>query len=216
VTALASATDPSRVRGTLAAMRTPRRWFAAPFVVTVTAAPLACAPSSGARRDFPAGVEGAWYVTRDGTACSADPPMSCPKGASCNPPPPTVVECPATMEQSTVRLVKLAGGSCAVLPDGCERVACAVGPTPCPLPHDQRLPTLSWAVNPIDGKCLASPGRRNRYEQDRPDVEVPCLPLEARGGFIDRAAPGAECHACALSPCDPATSPRVDCPPEPP
>jgi len=196
-----------------------RHWFTAPFVVTAAAAPLACSSSTGRgeRRDFPPGVKGSWYVMRDVSSCSASAPMSCPKNATCNPPPPQAIECPSGMgEQVTVRVIELGDGTCAMLPDGCTREACAQGPTPCPVPWGERLPTLEWAVNLVDGKCVASPGPRTRDEPPRSGVEVPCLPFENKGGSIDRAAAGADCHACALSPCDPATSPKVACPPESP
>lgn len=104
--------------------RTPRRRFAAPLVMTIAALP-ACVVSSKPvgtttaggdttttthdnpprpdgvdHRDTPdqqaPDSERTWTVSLEGSgACTAMGATSCPEGASCNPPPPAKVDCPA-------------------------------------------------------------------------------------------------------------------------
>ncbi|MCA9674482.1 MAG: hypothetical protein KC464_05505, partial [Myxococcales bacterium] len=120
-----------------------RRWFAAPLVVTL-AGPAACSSSGGQRRSP---IDDFAYVSRDGSACIYHVDMACPPNATCNPPPPQAVECPAGMgaDVTGARVGRHGDGCVAVIPP-CADLACAV-PTPCPTPGAP-LPALQWAVNP--------------------------------------------------------------------
>ena len=151
------------------AARTPRRSFAAPFVVTLAAAP-ACyvsnapppqqpppaapaeqAPAHNAPgvvvanpprpqpentpvavanpprpQDHPVVVANpprphaqpagtTWHVFKSGDGCEAAVHVDCPKGATCNPPPPRKVECPVglTMPKG-LDIVSQGDGTCIV------------------------------------------------------------------------------------------------------
>jgi hypothetical protein len=122
-------------------MRSPRRRFAAPFVLTLTAAAPGCSGSgSGSADPKPptSDLGRTWYVSgQPGGQCMASETMDCPPRVMCNPPPPITIACPtpAPLEhgQPGVRLGEVAPGSCAILPPGCEQKACAETATvPCP------------------------------------------------------------------------------------
>jgi hypothetical protein len=197
-----------------------RRTFARPLVtIAIAAAPLACSspPAKPARGDFPSGVSATWYVSPELTACTARTPDHCPPNASCNPPPPRAVQCPEPMPASgTARLIKLADESCKVLPDGCHEVACGL-PAACPLPWDQHLPTLRWAVAPGDGEgCVATPEPRTHRGDALPPVPIVCPLPDRAAGVIQRATADAGCVACAQAPCDATAATAVACPSDPP
>jgi hypothetical protein len=82
--------------------RQPRRVLAASFVVTVAAAPsiAACKKTPLTDGDPPAGNESAYVNRREDGKCYMSVPEHCPKGASCNPPPPQQVDCPANMRDA--------------------------------------------------------------------------------------------------------------------
>jgi hypothetical protein len=71
--------------------------LAASFVVTV-AAGTAVASLGGCRKeaitDPPVNAKGSAFVHRNGDRCTMSVPENCPKGASCNPPAPTEIDCP--------------------------------------------------------------------------------------------------------------------------
>ena len=71
------------------------RALQASLVVTVALAP-ACKPgATGGTSGDPSSDDGVYHVSRrpDGT-CTLYQSMSCPKNATCNPPPPMEVDCP--------------------------------------------------------------------------------------------------------------------------
>jgi hypothetical protein len=112
--------------------------FAAPFIlVAATAAAPGCKHAadgggdddSTIHRNPPVHTHHAeWNVYKTGDTCQADNaiPDSCPPGASCNPPPPMTVACPAGMPESGSVYVyqDTADGPCMLGTDGSE--------TPCP------------------------------------------------------------------------------------
>ena len=67
--------------------------LAASFVVTVAA--VACRKETIESPETPRGDDHS-YVSRNGDRCTMSLPEHCPKGASCNPPPPTEIDCPPT------------------------------------------------------------------------------------------------------------------------
>ena len=68
----------------------------------------------------PAGTT--WHVFKNGDSCEAVIKVDCPKGAMCNPPPPTQVDCPPglTMPKG-LNIVSQGDGTCIVEP---EKVNC--------------------------------------------------------------------------------------------
>ena len=153
-----------RYRGRMSA-RTPRRSFAAPFVVTLAAvpacyvqsAPPAAQPEPTPQQNAPATVVAnpprpqqepveqqpttvvanpprpqepppthtmnpprptgpaagtTWHVFKTKDGCEAALDVSCPKGATCNPPPPHAYTCPASLaDGETLKIVKPAGSN---------------------------------------------------------------------------------------------------------
>jgi hypothetical protein len=73
-------------------MRRMKRKLAASFVVTVAVMP-ACKKTTINDPEPPEGVKSVSINDYSGK-CTLSIPMSCPKGASCNPPPPEEVDCP--------------------------------------------------------------------------------------------------------------------------
>ena len=102
----------------------PRRVFATPFILTVASA---CAPESV----HPVSSERSWIVTKDGDACQSESTtlFACPRGASCNPPPPISYDCPAAITTFPAKVVRHGDGAeCKVAaPDGTHE-----DPVPCP------------------------------------------------------------------------------------
>jgi hypothetical protein len=186
-----------------------RRWFAAPLVVTTVAAPAAAALTGCG-----GGTRGPdWNFGRSGTACLAEVPMHCPRGASCNPPPPRAVECPAEMGSADrADMWQATDGSCTLAVAGAGAAAKAAQ---CP---DWNAPvvTLLWTLSPADGgKCTAHPQPRTpSFGPLYPAVTIDC-PVPGGTGVIMRASADGKCSACATAPCD-ATAPTVACPPDQP
>jgi hypothetical protein len=117
-----------------------RTRFAAPFVVSVAA----CSggkPHEDPPKRFPGTV---WYVQKQvgGDNCTASlTDLGCPKGAMCNPPPPSESKCPPFEGgQDWMNVARRADGKCAVLPPGCIAESCMGLATDCPLDIGQRLP----------------------------------------------------------------------------
>src|SRR5262245_30231443 len=82
--------------------RSTRRSFAAPLVLTIAGG---CAGPVH-RNPGPPPMYAEWTVvkTADGKCTAHDAsPMECPEGASCNPPPPMPVECPADIQEGESR-----------------------------------------------------------------------------------------------------------------
>jgi hypothetical protein len=116
-----------------------RTVFAAPVIVIA-----ACSGSKTPEEPAPKRYPGAtWHVSSRGPdQCMAgETDLGCPKGVTCNPPPPQEIECPAFPEgREWVRVVKRPNGECAILPDGCFADSCVGAATACPLPFGQQLP----------------------------------------------------------------------------
>ncbi len=79
----------------------PRRVFAAPFVLTLASA---CSPEPA----HPVSSDASWFVSKSGDTCQAESnvDIQCPKGASCNPPPPRTYECPAAITKYPAKVVR--------------------------------------------------------------------------------------------------------------
>jgi hypothetical protein len=73
-------------------MRRMKRKLAASFVVTIAVMP-ACKKTTITDPEPPEGTQSVSINDFNGK-CTLYVPMSCPKGASCNPPPPEEVDCP--------------------------------------------------------------------------------------------------------------------------
>jgi hypothetical protein len=67
-------------------------------------------------RPEPAGTK--WHVFKNGDGCEAAVSVDCPKGAMCNPPPPSKVDCPPglTMPKG-LNIVSQGDGTCVVEPE---------------------------------------------------------------------------------------------------
>ena len=135
------------------AARTPRRSFAAPFVVTLAAVP-ACYVQSSAPPPQPQPVaqpadphpvvvtnpprpqpaaSTSWHVYKTQDGCEAIVNVECPAGASCNPPPPSKVECPTGIAMDKPMTVVTQGdGTCIVArePPACPPHAMCNPPRP--------------------------------------------------------------------------------------
>jgi hypothetical protein len=181
-----------------------RTWFSAPLVA-VTAS---CSTSSGPTTPD---VNGYDRVTVDGTACVFSVQVHCPKGASCNPPGPRAVECPAGM--GTARTAALGpakpgtvDGDCLLYPEPCADRTCAI-PTPCLRQGFEEIAALAWTITPgSDGRCLATGTPRTRHDY-HPPIPIDCPP----GAAIERANAKAPCVTCMTSPC-PMDARPIPCP----
>jgi hypothetical protein len=126
------------------AARTPRRTFAAPFVVTLAAIP-ACYHDAQPAPQPPANPPGPvvttppptdpatpppaqkpnreWRITRGKDSCLAFAAATCPPKQgdaqpTCNPPPPTKYPCPDGMTDAALIVTQLGGeGDCFILPE---------------------------------------------------------------------------------------------------
>jgi hypothetical protein len=131
-----------------------RLQFATPFVVVV-----GCGGSQATDNSPQPDIPGpTWQVFRTGEDCSANEPMTgCPKGAMCNPPPPSNVECPPGMSEQSVRIVQRDDKTCAVVPPGCTSMACVTQATPCPDPigAPRKLKGPFWTVTRAQDVCYA-------------------------------------------------------------
>lgn len=128
-----------------------RTVFAAPFVVVV-----ACGGSQ--RNDDAPDDFGTWTVMKSGDECQANVIERCPRGARCNPPPPSYVECPPMdAETYSVRVVERADQTCAIVPPDCKDLSCAVQSTPCPLPYGAPWPVRGpyFVVSHHESGCIA-------------------------------------------------------------
>jgi hypothetical protein len=115
--------------------RSRRFLFTAPFVMiaTLPACKHSTAGGGGGGDDDvthnpPAQHYNQWNVRQnDGGGCYVDwGDMDCPEGASCNPPPPMAVDCPAgiTIDAPITIYQNVEDGPCTLATDGSE--------TPCP------------------------------------------------------------------------------------
>ncbi len=77
-----------------------KKKLAASFVVTIAAIPAATTGCKKQPLVDPDGIGNSGpdtvSVYRSGEGCRMHVPEHCPKGASCNPPPPTEIDCPAS------------------------------------------------------------------------------------------------------------------------
>jgi hypothetical protein len=114
-----------------------RTQFVAPFIISVAAC------SGGKSHESPNRFPGTvWYVMSQGeNKCSASfTDLDCPKGAMCNPPPPSETKCPPFAEgQNWANVAKRTNGTCAVLPALCYEESCLGAATDCPLEIGQTL-----------------------------------------------------------------------------
>lgn len=138
------------------AARAVRRTFAAPFVVTLAAAPLAThaeqapadppkarpAPKKPAPKPTVVDRERTWHVTKAKDTCTAFPEGTCPKVPPgqpippCNPPPPLRYACKDALPEGAHRVRQPAKA------DFCERVVSPVKCDPgtrCNPPRPQRV-----------------------------------------------------------------------------
>jgi hypothetical protein len=180
-----------------------RTWFSAPLVA-VTAS---CSSSSSSDKPDVASYD---TIARRGTACEYVVKMRCPKNASCNPPPPRAVECPAALGGGSWAAIGpkpgVADGTCLLFADGCSEPSCAV-PTPCLDGAWTPLAPLAWRISPgEDGRCIAVGVSRTQWDS-HPPVPLACPP----GGAIERANVNAPCVVCAVSPCPIGAAP-IACP----
>jgi hypothetical protein len=103
----------------------PRRFFATPLTFVASA----CASEVA----HPISNERSWTVTKEGDACAseANTDLTCPRGASCNPPAPRTYACPAEIKTFPAKVVRhSAGAECKVettTPDGMHEES-----VPCP------------------------------------------------------------------------------------
>jgi hypothetical protein len=130
----------------------PRRAFAAPFILTIAAAIPGC-KSSAPKDDTivhrnppepdpdPDPVKGvaayqSWTVQGNAGKCDAYFDVECPPPdeATCNPPPPMVVACPAELpDGEQMRVVQLEeNGPCYAEAMECPEGGCDRTPTECP------------------------------------------------------------------------------------
>jgi hypothetical protein len=77
-----------------------------------------------------------WVVEKNkqDDGCHAEePPVDCPPNTDCNPPSPMKIECPpGVTDRVTVKVGLLADKTCAILPEGCDKPACATPKVACP------------------------------------------------------------------------------------
>lgn len=130
-----------------------RTQFAAPFIIV-----LGC---GGAQKtpDTPDVPGEKWTVSGNGGECVAHQPMGrCPKGAMCNPPPPSPIDCPEGFTgAASVRIVKRPDATCGIIPEQCTELACVVKTTACPSEPGapRKLSGPSWQVTKTDDACFA-------------------------------------------------------------
>jgi hypothetical protein len=127
--------------------------------------------------------------------------IPCPKNASCNPPPPRAIECPAELGTATSARIGPAPGtapdSCVLIVPPCTERSCGV-PIKCiPTSWARTIEPLAWTITPgEDGRCVATPRPRTNFDGGGPAIPVACA-----GGVIERANPKAPCVVCGTSPC---------------
>ena len=112
--------------------RGPRLTFAAPLVVVVGAG---CGGGKSSEHP-PDHRQPAWTILRQGEQCQAMPEVHCPPPsvATCNPPAPIPIACPAG-DPPAVRIVEVAADRCVI--DGSDRaVPCPRYDAPPPPPVD--------------------------------------------------------------------------------
>ena len=107
-----------------------RTTFAAPVILTVAA----CSSGKDKPKAEPSPFAESWLVSMGNMKCVAHLTGS-------NPPAPAQeIECPPGMTGGMfVTVAELADHKCAVVPTGCNAVACAKPITPCPLPIGKQL-----------------------------------------------------------------------------
>ena len=179
-----------------------RTWFTAPLVAVT-----ACSSSTGPTKPDVSAYDRVWV---DGSACVFSIEVHCPKGASCNPPAPRAVECPAGMGTAKIAAIGPAkpgtvDGNCLLYPEPCVDRACAV-PTPCLRQGFAEIAPLAWTITPgSDGRCVATGRPRTRHDYHPP------IPSACAGGVIERANVNAPCVVCGTSPC-PLDATPIACP----
>jgi hypothetical protein len=155
--------------------RQPRRVLAASFVVTVAAAPSVAGCKKTPLTDpDPPGNDSAYVNRREDGHCYLSVPEHCPKGASCNPPPPQQVDCPANMRD--------AGD------------APTVSRRPAGKDDWIRIPGALSYLSPT--KCVylaerfcAPPGKPYACTPYPQGVEIPCAKVDPDGGAPDSGRP---------------------------
>lgn len=147
--------------------RSPRTRFATPFVVVVTAA-SGCSDGKGGGATTPPEPrpQVRWVVHRQGGNCFASEPMTCPKGATCNPPAPMMMPCPPEKAEGASWNVVTYDGKTCFLDDTTTPVTCPSydyqPPRPPPPPAiDAGVAVASnlrrWRVQRSAKDCFAAP-----------------------------------------------------------
>lgn len=192
-----------------------RTQFAVPFIAV-----LGCGgrQTPEERPDVPGPT---WQVWGYGDECEAHAPMgSCPKGALCNPPPPSPIECPAGHKDGDRhRIVKRPDATCAIVPEGCTELACATQATPCPEERGapRKLRGTFFQVTRGDSDCAAredtcSDASCTRAIECPPTMTAPVRIVESRHGCFlvpdgcndtSCASPFGACPAAAGKDLDP-------------
>jgi len=175
--------------------RLPRTRFAAPFVVVVTAAGGCSDGKKGGDTTPPDPTpKQSWNVSKQGDACYAHVPMSCPKNATCNPPAPMMMPCPPEETRASFKVVSFDGKSC-FLEDGTTSVTCPswdYQPPPPPPAIDAAVAIAAqlrrWNIQRSAKDCFAAPD---------PD---PCTQLQLKPGD-------------PIPPCNPPEPIKLKCPP---
>ncbi|CAN5918698.1 hypothetical protein BH11MYX2_BH11MYX2_13940 [soil metagenome] len=131
-----------------------RLHFATPLVLV-----LGCGGSQTPETPQPEVPGHKWRVYGSGDNCSASEPMTgCPKGAMCNPPPPSNVDCPPGMtDGQSVQILERDDKTCAIIPPGCTELSCVTQATPCPDPFGtpRKLKGSVWQITRADDACFA-------------------------------------------------------------
>lgn len=200
-----------------------RTTFAAPFIVSVAACSGGKA-NENPQKTYPGTV---WYVSKQAGSddvCRASlTNLGCPKGAMCNPPPPSESKCPPFEGgQDWMHVARRADGGCAVLPPGCVDESCLGLRTDCPLDIGQHLPVeLTSAFTIIqradDKVCLASGNMEcppNIHCNPPPPATVACPPditpdKPLRVGVLPDQSCVIAPEGCSTSDC---VGAKIDCP----
>ncbi|MBK9034853.1 MAG: hypothetical protein IPL61_26920 [Myxococcales bacterium] len=165
-----------------------RTRFAAPFVIVIAGASAGGCGDSTSGATHPARAP-SWQVQRTPTGCEAMPRVDCPppEVATCNPPPPLAIACPADAPAGAFQVIEQPPGHCTI--DGTQIAL------PCPR-YDQPPP-------PIDAAVAAAPSRR--WDVLRRDRE--CLAQD------DPCARRVRAPDEPIPPCNPPAPIKIACPP---
>jgi hypothetical protein len=180
-----------------------RLHFAAPFVVV-----FGCGGSQSHDPPQPEVPGRKWQVFGSGGECSAMEPMTgCPKGAMCNPPPPSNIDCPTGMtDGQSLQIVERDDKTCGVIPTGCAQLSCVTQATPCPDPlgAPRKLKGPFWQITRADDVCFARTDQCPPTDQTCAQA-IECPPIAdatriaLRRGICVIAPPGCADDTCAVT-----------------